>query len=503
MKKEESKTLKKNIVKSSFWTISSAIINRIGTLAFTILLARYLLPEGYGIYSLVMAVAMIFYTFTDFGINEAFVRHLSLAISSEKKKISAYYQYFLKIKIFFALLSSGLLIMVAYPLAKYVFSNSPLAILFILSSFYILIMSLDSFFTKTFYAITRVKYTSLKETILQISRIALVIVVFKFVPKEFYLLGIILAISIIYLLLLVISFLYFKKNFSLFYKPTNESIDTKKIKKFIGFLTLASISTILLSNIDSLILGAFLPPVYLGYYRAAFSLILGITGIVGFPSIVLLPFLSKLNNNLPKTKQIFNKAFNSISVLAIPMIFGLIALGGFFINTFYGAEYFPSITILYILAPIIYLSICTGLFLSLFSANAKPQIFARAVAITSIVNIILNIVFIKLFWILGKSEIFAVYGVALATLISWMLYFILTSHSLYKYFKINIFNLTLLKSLIAGLIMFAALIILESFITNITLLLGILLILAGIVIYSILIILLKGASLKEMISIFQ
>ena len=69
MGKVKTETIKQEVIKNSIWNFFMSLIIKTGGLIFTILLARFLFPEKFGIYSLAMSIVMIFLTFADMGIN--------------------------------------------------------------------------------------------------------------------------------------------------------------------------------------------------------------------------------------------------------------------------------------------------------------------------------------------------------------------------------------------------------------------------------------------------
>ena len=117
------KNIKKSIIENSFWSLITSIIGRGGALIFTIILARFLMPERYGIFSIVLSVSMFFYIFADIGINTTAVRFISSSLSKKNKRAGNYYGYLLKLKLTLALTFFLLLVISAYPLSHYVFKN--------------------------------------------------------------------------------------------------------------------------------------------------------------------------------------------------------------------------------------------------------------------------------------------------------------------------------------------------------------------------------------------
>ncbi len=490
----ENQNLKEGLIKNSFWNFISLIINRVGSLILVIILTRVLMPEGYGLYSIVLSIAMVFFTFSHLGIDETLVRYLSLALKKDKKKVYAYYKYLVKIKFFLVSTAFISFFFLSYPLAFYVFRNSQLLLPFLIAAFYVFVLSFDTFYTQIFYAIEKVQYISFKESLTQILKIILVIFIFYFIASSYYITSIFFSFALVSFFMIFFSFFYLKKLFLRFYIKSKVKINKKKIKKFIGFLTIASISTAFFSYIDAIMLGIFLSPEYVGYYRAAFSLVFGIAGILSFPNFVLLPFFTELGNK--KTKKVLKNVFKYLSIVTIPAVLGLIVLGKYFIRIFYGYSYLPAVLPLYFLSILILPGVLIGLFLSFFSAKGKPEVFAKLIMITCLINIFLNLFFIKLFLLISPS--WAMAGAAIATLLSWFIYFFALIYAIKKEFNFSISFKPLIKPLIAGAIMFGVLFYSLKLIENITLIFGILEVLLGVSIYFFIMILIKGIEKKDL-----
>ncbi len=491
--REEDKDIRERIITNSFWNLSRLIINRIGALIFTIILARFLVPEGYGLYSLVLSTSMIFFTFADLGINMTLVRYLSLALKKDKRKIPSYHRYLLKFKFLLSLIVSIIFIFLSYPLAFYVFKNSQLFLPFLVASFYIFILSFDTFYTQVFYSIEKVQYVSLKESINHILRIVFALFIFYFIASYYYIVGIFLSFIIISFFMILFSLFYIKKLIPEFYLKPKIEVDKRKIRRFVGFVTIASISSVFFSYVDSIMLGVFLSLEYVGYYRAAFSLVFGIVGILSFTNIVLLTSFTKLKD---EKNKIFEKIIKYILIIIVPSVFGLLILGRYFIRIFFGYSYLPATLPLYFLAPLIFPIVLIGIFLSLFSAKEKPEIFAKLILIISIINVVLNLIFIKLFLLI--SPLWATAGAAIATLISWTIYFVASIYAIKKEFNFLIPFKPLIKPLIASLIMSGILLYTSTLIDDMNLVLGIGVILFGIFIYFSIMFLIGGIKKKDL-----
>jgi len=440
----------KLIIKNIFWNFLYSVVNRFGALIFTIILARFLQPEGYGLYSIVLSIAMIFTTFTNLGINHTLVRWVSYALVKEKNKLNAYYRYILKIKFVLTLLASLGLFVLSYPLAFYAFKNPRLFLPLILASFYIFILSFEQFYMSLFYSLEKVRYISAGEALNQFLRITLSLIIFYVLSYKFYLEGVIFALIFTSLSMILFSYYYTRKLVPLLYKKYEVSINKKRVTKFALYLAVAAISGIFFMYTDVIMLGFFVQPENVGYYRCAFSLVYGIGGLFGFLNMIFLPVFIK--EKAKQKKAIVRFLFRYTSMLVIPSIFGLIALGKYIIKFIYGEPYINSQFPFYVLTPILFPIILTGIPGTLFSAEEKPKIFARVNGISCVLNIVLNIILISIF--VSISQLFATIGAALATIISRYYYLLSILFYLKKDFKINLEYKQILKYIFASLIMF-------------------------------------------------
>ena len=441
--------LKNSLLKNFSFGFFQSLISRLGAFIFIIVLARFLMPEKFGEYTIILSVVMIFHTLSDLGINRTILTYISKSLKKDKNLIPSLYKYLLKIQIFLAVGCSLLLIIIAYPLSIYVFKNPDLFFPFIGASLYVFILSLEGFYTNILYAVEKINYICYKEVLFQISRILLVfsIIFFTFTSHDVLMVFLALTLSIIFTFLYCLY--YCKKFIPYLCKPSKRKVNKRKINKFIFSLGVASIAVLFFSRLDSIILGIFLNAVYVGFYGAAFSIYAGIAGLFSFLNPILLSSFTKLKKN--SKKETFRKVFRYFSYLTIPTVFGLIILSKTIITIFYGENYLNSVMPFCFLSPLIFFSTSIMMILSLFVANEKPQILAKLVVIVSIINVILNIVLIKIF--IQISEIWAMNSVAIATLTSWVIYFILAVYYLKKEIDLSLPYKDILKTIISSILM--------------------------------------------------
>jgi O-antigen/teichoic acid export membrane protein len=485
-------SLKKTAIKGSAWEVSAAIVQRVGGLLFTIILARFLLPEGFGLYSLALSVSMIFFVFAQAGIDSSLIRYVSDAIKQkDATKERSTFRYLLKIKIAALFVVSSLFVLSAYPLANYFFEKPSLFVPLLLAGAYNFVFSAERFFTSFFYARKKVNYRTYKEIIFQVARIGIISLLFfsaYFSPDVFATL-----ISLILASFITLIFVVYKTNSlspKIFFMPEQQLAreEKKRINHFIVYITLNFLVILVLGQIDTITLGWLVKDsFYIGLYNSAFVLVASISGLISF-SGVLLPLLMQVKKR--DLERVFNEAFRYLMILTIPMALGLIALGNYLIVFFYGHEYLEAVAPLCILSIFAVFSVHVSLSSEMFSVKEKPQEYFKLTIFIAVLNIALNYLFIKCFLLYSPS--FAMLGAAIGTTLSWVSYSLGMGFLIRKRFNIRTKVYAVFKPFISATIMLFIVLLLKARMGDINLFNGGFLLLFGILSYFLVLFLLKG-----------
>lgn len=491
-------SLKGQLIKNSIWNGILSVLVKIGGMIFAVFLARFLLPEGFGLYGLSMSIILILIPFADMGANQALLRYVSHSLGSKNLSLSrGYYSYLLKVKLIFSITFSFLLIIFSYPIANYVFHKPNLFFPLIILSVYLFVLSLEQFYEYFFYAIKKVDYLSAKELIFQFSRIFILLAVFLFLTSEYHLYGAFF--SLILASLFTILFLRHLMNslapefFSSVPKKINKK-EKKKIHSFLFYSAVSNMSTKLFGNMDIILIGFFLTSVYIGYYNAAFTIVYGISSLLSI-ELILLPFFAQLDSL--KTSKVFEEITRIFSIISIPLCFGLIFLGKYFIRFLYGYDYLPAFLPLVFLAPLIFIGSFSGMIKSLFSAKEKPHLFITPIFSTTIFNLVLMIFLLK--FLLPISEIWAISGAAISTLLSRVILLLYLTFIAHKRFKTPLFFKSLIQPVVSSIIMIVSLYLIFSGVENLTFFSGVLEVSFGGTIYFLFLLLIKGITKKDVV----
>lgn len=212
---------------------------------------------------------------------------------------------------------------------------------------------------------------------------------------------------------------------------------------------LPSIATTLYTLVDKTMLGVFSEN-YLenGYYEQALKINQIFLRIVTAFGAVLLPQIAYFHKkgNEVAVEQNVRKSLRYVYFIAIPMAFGLSCIADLFVPWFFGKEFLKVAVLLKISGfIIIFQGMSDVLGMEYLVSVEKQNKYTLSLVIGTIVNLILNTIFIKYFQSVG---------VIYASLISEII--IVGVQMGYVHKKINVYRLVTLSKnyLIAGIIMF-------------------------------------------------
>jgi len=412
-------------IKNSTWNLMTTVWGKAISFIFTIVIARILLPELFGLYSLALSTILFFNLFSELGISTAMLTFVSKSLgNNDPKKARAYYDYLLKYKFGLIVLSSSLLLISANFIANN-FYNKPIFYALLAGAIYIPAISLQSYLASAFHSENNYKFTFFKESLFQILRIIFVplaiLYSFKF-PTPWIILSIILATAFVHILVLLFLAVSTKKSVGFLKQKSKENLTSEEktnVRKFIIPLSLIVFSGLFFGYIDTIMLGHYVEGTYLGYYGAAFGLIGAAAAIIGFLPGALLPIFSRIKGK--SLKRAFRKTRNWLILISISAVIFTIFTAEY-ILIIYGAEYLPATKILRMLSLLLILLPLANLYDTYLISRERTKIIAILLISSTILNVFLNWFFITEG--LKISMMQAVVGAATATMISRAIYLV-------------------------------------------------------------------------------
>jgi O-antigen/teichoic acid export membrane protein len=411
-------------IKNSFFDFSTSITSRVGSLLFTVLMARILLPELFGLYSLALSTILLFSGLSEFGLGKTAIRFISREISKNKpSKAKAYSDYLFKIRFFISLLISLVLIISAKFLAENYF-NKPILLALVTGSLYLFFISMVSFIQSFFQSINNFKVIFYRELIFQFLRLFLVPLVVLYLLKISVSSDVLIAtvIGILGVLWMFIFFLMFfnAKRSVPFLREKSKSLlgqEKSKLKKFILALSIFGFSGLFFSYIDIIFLGRFVSSEFIAYYQVALGLINSLSLFVIFGNS-LFPIFSRLKGK--RLEKGFSKTLKIIFILSLVISLVSFIAAPPVLNLVYGKEYLPATNVFRILILVLFSTPLISLYTSYYIAKGNLKRVSKFLIISTVANIFLNYFFIK--FGLKYNEFYAIIGAGFATIISQYYY---------------------------------------------------------------------------------
>jgi len=483
--------LSKIALKGSTYNLLSLLILKFGGLILTIIIARLLLPELFGIYALALSVVTIALTFTDLGINSTFLRYLSDALGKRNKRLSrSYLKYSAKMKFLLIILVVVLLLIFSKYLSYNIYEKPLLFYPLIFSCLYIVAESFRNFLGLFFLAQKDMKTPVFLTSSIQVLKIIFSVLAILILTNSLEITGIFIAFFISSAFTLALTFfILLKRNRKLMFGKTSK-INKPRVNNYWKYMVFASLSLAFFGSIDTLMLGKFVASEYIAYYRVSLSLIFTVASLFSLSGI-LLPIFTQIHGK--RFDRGFHKTIRYILILSVPATIGLAFIAKHLIYLIYGGEYLSSALPLYFLIPLVITTPLIALYSIVFQSKEKTKSVSNSVLVALLVDIALNVVVIFLF--LNKpSQIIA--GIAVATTISRITFLAMLVISSKKQFNFSVKGFGLRKPIFATLIMGIFLFGFNYFI-DINLITGIIEVMVAVLIYFGVLYILKGIDKED------
>lgn len=359
--------LARKVFRNVIYNSLSMLISSLVGVIVTIYVARALRPESFGIYSLALSLAFLLMTFTDLGVNTTLVRYIAYSYSKgDYELMRGYIRGLSKLKILLTAFASLFLFISSDLLATYVFHKQSLSTPLKIVSAYIFLFSLLSFVNRIFNAFNDFKANLVRSIVYEFSRLILIVFL---VSMGFAVIGALLGFVLASLLSLIVLITLLVSKYGFIFGKAKK-IDWRRVLKFTSYLTLGSITWVVFAYVDSVMIGMFLPAEDVGFYRAAYNIVGAISGLVSIPAVLFPVFVQLEGKDL---KNAFNRAFKYSSILAFPIVFGLISMGKPLVEFVYGKEYLPAVDVLIVLSFLILRS-SLGFWGVIFNAKGEARI---------------------------------------------------------------------------------------------------------------------------------
>jgi len=387
------------IAKNTAVLLAANIISKVLGFFYVMYTARYLGAEGFGILSFALAFTGIFGVFTDLGLRSLIVRE----VARDKSLASKYLNNITVIKVILVSVTFGIIVLVINILG---YPEQTIKVVYLIA-LSVIFTAFTGMFYSVFQAFEKMEYQSLGQILnsaLMFSGV-MIAIKYNFTIIDFASLYLMASIIILGYSLVILRWKFFNPFFvwSLreieidwsFWKPT--------IKEALPF-GLTGISGMIYTYTDSIMLSLMQGNEVVGWYNAAYRLILILLFIPGIINSAIFPSMSKFYISSQNTlKLMYEKYFKIMLIIGIPIGVGITLLASKIILLIFGNEYRPSIIALQVLIWTMVLTFTGAAFVKLFESINRQIVITKISGICVIVNILLNLFLIPKFSYVGAS----------------------------------------------------------------------------------------------------
>ena len=402
----------KRIFKNMSWLLISQIIAGICGFVWTILMARYMGVEKFGILGFAVSITGMLSILFDLGVGTHIVRHIATDHNSAPK----YVGNAIPLKSLFSIVGF-ILILITLIIMNVDELTLTITLLFTIEQ---IIKKFIDLMNATFQAFEAGKYQGISNSILHL--ILLVFILIS-IYTDLGIYGITISYILANLIVLIYEYYILNKQFV---KPKFE-FD----KNFCKHITIAAlpfaVTAILYTlyySIDIVMIEHMVGNYAVGIYNSVYKLISIFTLLFSVYTSVIFPIMSKYFKNDEKMLPTsYNKSIKYLMLIMIPLATAITFYSVDIMQFIYGQEYIMGSTILSILIWTVCLLFISGAGNLLLNASHKELTVTKIYLIAAIFNICLNF-FIIPYW--------SYTGAAIATILSDLLIVLVQCYVIYK-----------------------------------------------------------------------
>lgn len=404
-----------------------SILAAIFSYLFRMILARNLTLADFGLFFSLVAFVGIFNTFRDLGMSQATFFYVPRFISQNKRNyLKGIITRIIKVQCISSIIILFLLLVFSHFLAVNYFhtGNFIYIILFAFAYFfYSFDLTIQTFFT----AFQKQFIFSLQNFLRNFMIFFFTLLAFIFTKSIFV--PIVIQILVYLLLVTIFGTIFFKKTFPDYFTQTEKNINFKKLLIFGFSASVYNFGFFIISSTDTLILTYYKTLNEVGLYNSIVPIINLLLYLPFAICVVALPLSSELwiKKKISTLKSTIEMITKYTLIIMIPVVTIVAVYSQITLNILFGEKFIPASSTLTILA-IGSLFYGMGYINTTFILGIKgPKLNMYIYIVGAAFNLILNLFFVPKYGIIGA---------AIATSISYVAIFIISSILLYK--NINI-----------------------------------------------------------------
>ncbi len=382
--------LSARVARGSFIILVNRLITTVLGVVYTIMAARLLGAEGYGVVSVGLALLSVLMVVGSFGIYGAIVRYVSKYAAlnrfrTVRRVLRISFKYLLALALGFSLA----LLVLAGPIATHIYHDPGLTNVFRTVALILFLWIIFNGFQSVFQGFQRMRYILFAQVTYATLRIPIAI---GLISAGFFATGALLGTA---------GGLIVAGAFSLFFlipkvlpkSRSREAVDdrglSREVLSFAAPTWLGSVAVILLTYFGTLLLGYVVNMQEVGYYSAAFYISIFLVALPGVMAGALFPALSE-QWTLGRRKNFalaVRTAIKLIFTILIPLVVGMMIFSEFTLTLLYGGEFVAGANMLRMLLIAMLFRSLSEINYSIFSGIGRPDVYAKLGWMAAVVGV--------------------------------------------------------------------------------------------------------------------
>ncbi|MFW6141314.1 MAG: flippase [Candidatus Saliniplasma sp.] len=422
------KKLFKDIVSTSGVYFIVSIIGIISGILFP----RLLGPDQWGLWSLTTGLVWLLAPLAQVAMSTTLTTYIS-KYKGNKEKVSSYVNSAYFVAILSGFIVSITLILLSDYLASSVFQDDRLKIFLLLAAGIIFFDQLNIINRDYYRGYKDFKIYNIFKLIPSLSILVLTLsLLMIYSYRAIYLVISHVSIAALFCILVLIYMFRKEETFKLFKLPKKNV--TKKVLKFGVPLIFTMTFMTIMKSVDRVLIGYFLETSDVGIYSVAAGIPLMIGSMFAPISTVLLPTFSERESKGESSELILKEVFSFLLFISIPLIIFIILFSQDILQIVFGEEYMLGAMVLSLTSVEIFLFSGERLLGASVVASERTTRYALGMGISAISNISMNIILIP---------IWGIEGAAIATVLSFLILFIVIISLSKKEYRFNVSQLDL------------------------------------------------------------
>lgn len=402
----------RTIFKNMSWLFISQIIASVCGFIWTILIARYLGVNNYGILGFAISITGILGIIDDLGISTHIVRH----IATDKNSAPMYLGNAIPLKLIF----SAMKVIITLIILVFLKTNELTITITLLFTLEMIFKSYIGLLNGSFQAFETGKYQGIGNSLLNTTTLIFILIS---IYSDLGIFGVSISYILANMITLIYEYYVLEKHVT---KPKFEMNNAfcKKITLLSLPFAITGILYTVYYSIDIIMLTNIIGNYATGIYNATYKLISVLTLFYSIYTAVIFPVMSKFFKNDKKLLLIsYEKSIKYLMMVMIPFAIATMFYSLDIIQLVYGHEYDAASSVLSILIWTVCLLFISGAGNTLLNASHKEVTVTKIYAFAAIFNIVLNLFMIPTFSYIGA---------AVSTVLSDVLIVLIQTYIIYK-----------------------------------------------------------------------